>query len=101
MLTVIDWIYGTTQLAAVFLSIIAGLIAISMYRHTRKHPELAPWNYLIVVLVLFAVIEVLGGLAVFGVYRTPHLTHVTASVTLGFLIAALVRKIQVTKGWLE
>jgi len=101
MLTVMDWVYGTVQFAVVILSVVAGLIALSMYRHTKARADLKPWNLMIVVLVLFAVIEVFGGLATFGVYRTPHLTHVMASVTLLFLIAALNRKINITRGWLD
>jgi len=101
MLTIMDWVYGTVQFAVVILSVIAGLIAISMYRLTKGRSDLAPWNPLLVSLVLFAVVEILGGLATFGVYRTPHLTHILTSVVLAFLIAALLRKINVTKGWVE
>ena len=98
MLTTMDWVYGTVQFAVVILSIIAGILAISLYSKTRNKASLSPWNAMIVVLVLFAVIEIFGGLATFGVYRTPYLTHVIASVCLSFLIVALLRKINVTKG---
>jgi len=101
MLTIMDWIYGTVQFAVVILSVIAGLIAISMYRLTKNRSDTASWNPLLAALVLFAVVEILGGLATFGVYRTPHLTHVITSVVLGFLIVALLRKINFTKGWVE
>ena len=100
-LTLMQWVYGTVQFAVVILSVIAGLIAISMYKLTRGKAELKPWNSMIIVLVLFAVVEVLGGLATFGVYRTPHLTHVTASLLLVFFIQALLRKISITKGWID
>lgn len=100
-LTLMDWVYGTTQFAVVILSIIAGLIALSMYKLTRGRADLKPWNSMILVLVLFAVVEVLGGLSTFGVYRTPHLTHTVASFCNAFLIVALLRKINITKGWIE
>lgn len=100
-LTPYDWAYGIAQLAAVFLSIIAGLIAISMFKVSSEHPHLRPWRFMIVTLVLFAVEEVLGALRTFGVWSTPHLTHLVPSFILGFLIAALINQIQVNKGWVE
>jgi len=100
-LTLMEWVYGTVQFAVVILSVIAGLIAISMYKLTKGKAELKPWNSMIVVLVLFAVVEVLGGLATFGVYRTPYLTHLMASLVLVFFIQALLRKISITKGWID
>lgn len=99
MLTLYDWIYGIAQLTAAFLAILAGIISLSMIRASRKYESLSAWKYLIVALVLFSVVEVLGSLTVFGVYSTPHLTHITVSVLLLFFIAALNRQIDVNKGW--
>ena len=98
MLTVYDWIYGIAQLAAAFLSVIAGIIAISMFQTSRKQKLLSAWKMLIIALVLFAVEEILGALKTFGVYSTPHLTHIVPSFIMVFLIAGLIIQINVNKG---
>ena len=101
ILTPIDWFYGIAQLAAAFLSIIAGMIALSLFNVSKRNKHLKAWRYLIIALVLFAVEEVLGGLKTFGVYSTPHLTHIVPSFILIFLIAALIKQVSINKGWLE
>jgi len=101
MLTLYDWIYGISQLTAVFLSVIAGLIAISLFKESHEHAVLGAWKYLIAMVVVFAGIEVLGALASFGIYRSPFLTHVGASFVLLFLIAGLLKQININKGWFE
>lgn len=101
MLALYDWIYGVAQLAAAFLAVITGLIAVALFKVSQKHGELGAWKYLIAALVLFSIEEVLGALGVFGVYSTPHLTHVMPSFILIFLIAALSRQISINRGWLE
>ena len=100
-LTPYEWAYGISQLAAVSLSIIAGLIAISMFRDAEAHPQIHAWRYMLFALVLFAIEEVLGALRTFGVWSTPHLTHIVPSLILGSIIAALVVQIQVNRGWVE
>jgi hypothetical protein len=50
---------------------------------------------------LFAVEEVLGALKTFGIYSTPHLTHVIPFFILLFVIAGVLAQINITKGWLE
>ena len=101
MLTPYEWAYGISQIAAVVLSIIAGLIALSMFRVSEAHPQLHSWRYLIVALVLFTVEEVLGALRTFGVWPEQYLTHLVPSFLLMFLIASLVIQIQVNKGWVD
>ena len=101
MLTITEWIYGTTQFAVVILSFVAGVLALSIYKYTKNKAAVSSWNYMIVVLLLFMVVEFLGGLSTFGVYRTPHLTHTFAAVALGFLITALNRQLNITRGWVQ
>ena len=101
MLTVYEWIYGIAQLAAAFLSIVAGFIAISMFGKARQQKLLRAWRYLLIALMLFAVEEIVGSLKTFGIYSTPHLTHVIPSFILVFLIASLVVQTNVNKGWTE
>ena len=100
-LTVIEWVYGSAQLGAMFLSIIAGLIALSMFKASRKTKILGAWKFMIISLVLFALEEVVGALKTFGVYKTAYLTHVIPSFILVFLIAALIKQIQINKGWVD
>jgi len=101
MLSVYDWIYGIAQLAAGFLAIIAGFIAISMLGKARQQKILKAWRFLLVAAILFAIEEVLGALKAFNVYSTPHLTHIVPSFILAFLIAALAVQINVNKGWIK
>jgi len=98
MLTPYDWIYGIAILTAVFLSIVAGIIAMSMFAKATQRKYLSAWKFLIIALVLFAFEEVFGALKVFGVWSTPWLTHVIPSFILVFLIAALLRQINISKG---
>jgi len=101
MLSVYDWVYGIAVLVAVFLSIVAGFLAVSLFEKSSQRKVLGAWKPLIVALMLFAVEEVLGALKVFGVWKTPYLTHVVPSFILVFLIAALIRQTNVTRGYEE
>lgn len=99
VLTIYDWFLGTAEIAAVFLSIVAGFIALSLFKVSRKNKELNAWKPLIIALVLFAVEEIFAALKTFGVYVTPHLTHVIPGFILGFLIAALIMQIHINRGF--
>jgi len=101
MLTPYDWIYGIATITAVFLSVIAGFLALTMFEHAHQRKHLAAWKPLIIALVLFAVEEVLGALKVFNIWSTPWLTHVIPSFILVFLIAALLKQINITRGYGE
>jgi len=98
MLTTYDWIYGSCQIGAVVLSIIAGITAVSMLKESRKK-SLRAWKYLLWALIFFMLEEILGAMKTFGIWSTPWLTHVLPGVILAFLIAALITQIQVTKGY--
>lgn len=98
-LTVYDWIYGSLQLGAVFLSVIAGFIALSMFKTAIRKKFLKAWIYLIPFLVLFALEEIFGALRTFGIYYNPWITHVIPSLMLGLAITALVAQINAIKGW--
>ena len=101
VLSIADWSYGIAQLGAAFLSIIAGIIAISLFKVSHKHRLLTGWKFLIIALALFAVEEILGGLKTFGVFSTSYLTHIVPSFILVFLIAAVIVQIQINKGWVK
>lgn len=95
-----DYITGVLQIATVFLSIIAGLLALTLFNHSKRK-DLRAWRILIIVLVLFAVEIIFGALRSFGIFSTPYLTHVIPSFILGFLIWALVRQIAISRGDLK
>lgn len=99
MLTVYDWVYGIANLTAVILAIIAAFIAISLYDRTREKKILGAWKYLLISLGLFIIQEILGALKVFGIFSTPHLTHILPGFILLFLIAALIKQINITRGY--
>ena len=98
MFTIYDWAYGISQIAAGFLAIVAGLLAIWVFGIVKPHTRLGAWRYLLVAVVLFTVEEVLGAFAAFGVYSTPYLTHIIPGFILAFLIAAVIKQIYINKG---
>jgi len=98
MLTPYDWIYGITLITNVFLSIIAGAIALGLFTKTSQKKILGAWKYLLIALILFAVQGIFGALKVLGIWSTPWLTHVIPSFIIVFLIAALLKQINITKG---
>ena len=93
----ITYFEGIIQIANVFLAVVAGFIAASMFKAARGRKELAAWKPLIIALILFAVEEVLGALVSFDIFKTPYLTHIVPSLIVGFLIWALVQQILISK----
>lgn len=92
----VDYITGVLQIAVLFLSIVAGSIAITLYKHSSKKEFLA-WKPLVIALVFFALEEVVAAFRSFGVYESPFLTHIIPTFILGFLIYALVVQIDVAR----
>lgn len=99
MLSVYDFIYGIAQLAAGFLAITAGFIALSLIKHANK--ELRAWKYMLAALVLFVIVEIIGALQAFGVSIAPFWTHVLVGLLLMLVIIALIVQIHIGKGWEE
>ncbi len=89
----IEYYEGILKIANIFLSIVAGVIAMNIFMVSRKNRFLKPWYILVFVLILFAVQEILGALRAFNIYSTPHLTHIVPTIILGLLIWALVLRI--------
>ena len=89
---------GVLQLTVVFLSIMAGGIALSLFRISSKHDLLGAWPMVIVALVLFAIVEIVGVLDAFDIYRQiAWMRHVIPSLIMGCLIIGVVRQIQITR----
>ena len=89
----IEYYEGVIKIANIFLSVVAGVIAMNIFMVSRKNRFLKPWYILVFVLILFAVQEILGVLRAFNIYSTPHLTHIVPTIILGLLIWALVLRI--------
>jgi predicted membrane-bound dolichyl-phosphate-mannose-protein mannosyltransferase len=91
----IGYIEGILKIANLFLSVVAGLIALSLLKASTKKIYLKPWYLLITILVLFAVQEILGALRAFNIYSTSYLTHIVPTLILGLLIWTLVLQINI------
>ena len=115
-LSTYDWVYGISQIAAVLLSVIAGLIALSIMRSAKKQELLRAWKFLAPAIVLFAIEELLGAFRTFDLYGLPQLawiptgmvtflttaaTHIVPFFIILFLIASLVIQINIKKGWMD
>ena len=103
-LTTYEWVYGIAQLSAVFLSIVAGVLALSLMRNASRQPLLRAWRYMVWALVLFTIEEIVGALRTFGVVPSLHteyawVTHVIPTFVLLFLIAAILNQLSVNRGW--
>jgi predicted membrane-bound dolichyl-phosphate-mannose-protein mannosyltransferase len=98
MLTVYGWILGIAQITVVLLSVIAGFLALSMFKRAGQKNYLKSWRPLIIALVFFAAVEIAGLLRNFQFHSNPWITHVLVSFILVFLIAGLYRQINITKG---
>lgn len=89
---------GVLQLTVVFLAIAAGLISLSLFRVSHKNKELSAWKSLMVVLVLFAIEEIIGVLDAFNIWREiNYMRHIVPSFILIFLIIAIMKQILITK----
>lgn len=89
---------GVLQLTVVFLSIAAGIISIALFKLSKGDKTLLAWKTLMIVLLLFAIVEIIGILDAFNIMREiNYLRHVVPSFIMGFLIIAVVRQINITK----
>ena len=84
-----QYLEGVLQVAAIFLSIVAGLFAASLFKVSHETEHLKPWKFLIFALILFAVEEILGALVAFKVILPTFLTHIIPTFILALLIIAL------------
>ena len=84
-----EYLPGVLQIANVFLMIIAGFFAISLFKVSHSTKHLKPWKILIMVLVLFVIEEILGGLIAFGKIQPTFLTHLIPTFMMVFLIYAV------------
>ena len=91
----VEYLEGILKIGNLFLSLVAGIIAVSMIKVSHRKKDLRPWILLIISLVFFAVQEVLGALRAFNIYESPFLTHINPTIILVLLIIAL--SLQISK----
>ncbi len=99
VLTIYDWIYGISELAAFFLAVIAAVVAFEMLHHSKE--QLRPWRFFLGALILFSLWEILGALTTFDVIQHNLLITILPSLFLSLLLVSLILQIQVAKGWLK
>ena len=90
----LNFVEGIFKIANLFLSLIAGILAISLFKlSVKKKKNLTPWKVLIIALIFFVIQETLGALRAFSIFESPYLTHVVPTIILGLLIIALALQI--------
>jgi len=92
------YLEGILKIANLVLAFVAGSIAISLIKVSKKRKDLNAWVLLIVALVFFVVQEVLGALRAFKIYESSFLTHIVPTVIMVLLILALVKQLYIQKG---
>jgi uncharacterized membrane protein len=91
----LDYFEGILKISNVVLAIIAGYIALTLFKISHEKKELRPWKALIVALIFFMIQEILGALRAFGIFESPYLTHVIPTLVLIFIIYALAWQIHI------
>lgn len=91
----LNFVEGIFKIANVFLSLIAGVLVISLFNLSskQKQKKLISWKVLIIALLFFIIQEILGALRAFRIFKSPYLTHVVPTIILGLLIVALILQI--------
>ena len=92
-----EYLEGILKITNLVLSLVAGLIGISLLKVSQRRKELNAWILLIIALVFFAVQEILGALRAFQIYESPYLTHIVPTIILAFLIMALAKQLSIQK----
>ncbi len=77
---------GVLQIANVFLAVVAGFIAASLFRVSHRQMLLKPWKTLIIVLILFAIEEIFGALNAFHLMEPSFITHLIPTIMMFLLI---------------
>ena len=93
----VQYLEGILKVSNLFLSVVAGIIAISLFKASGKKGN-RPWRMLIFALVFFALQEIFGALRAFNIFSSPYLTHIIPTIILIFIIAALLLQINIKKG---
>ncbi|MFH2027724.1 MAG: hypothetical protein ABIJ08_01165 [Nanoarchaeota archaeon] len=85
------YIEGILKIANVILAVVAGGIAITIFRVSHHRGKtLKPWKFLTLALVFFAFQEIFGALRSFKIYEHPYLTHIIPTIIIAFVLTAII-----------
>ncbi|HII16704.1 TPA: hypothetical protein HA361_02200 [Candidatus Woesearchaeota archaeon] len=94
----VEYLEGILKIANIFLAIVAGVIAATLWKASKRRSDLRPWLFLIPALLLFMVQEILGALRAFQRFESLFFTHIIPTGILAFLIIALVLQLLANEG---
>ena len=92
-----QYLEGILKIANLILAVVAGIMAISLVKISRKRKELNAWIILIIALIFFAIQMILGALRAFKIFESPYLTHIIPTIILVLLIIALIKQTHIQK----
>lgn len=91
-----EFVTGVVFIANFFLSIVAGLIAATLFEISRGK-QIKPWKPLAWALILFAIEEIIKTVRAFGLYENIWITHVIPSLIAMILIYAVALQIMAVR----
>jgi hypothetical protein len=89
----LSYLEGVFQIANLFLSIVAIVLAVMLFKRYHTH-ELHPFKYLMIALILFDIVLIFGALRSFGIYESAYITHFLPGIILGTMMYALYLEIR-------
>lgn len=86
------FVQGVLKITNVFLSIVAAVLILWLFRVGKGDKRMKPWYFLFVALAIFAFGETMGTLDAFGfLYFRPFLPGIEVGVIVFFIIALIYR----------
>lgn len=86
------FVQGVLKIMDVFLSIVAAVLIVWLFRVAKGDKRIRPWHFLFAALVIFAFGEIMGTLDAFGfLYFRPFLPGIEVGVIIFFIIALIYR----------
>lgn len=92
-----SFINGLLQLAGLFLSIAAGILAVSLFNISNKTKHLWSWRVLIIALIVFGIHKLFSALHSFNILKTSYLGQIFPFIIMSLVLWAVVFQIQIIK----
>jgi len=73
-----------------FLSIFTIILAISMFKESKREIYLLPWKFMISGIVFLGIFEIVSVLRTFEIYENPYLTKIITAIILISMLIALI-----------
>ena len=87
------YLEGIFQSTNIILASVALVLVLLLFRH-YKHPEVKPFRYLALAMLVFIVLLLFAALRSFGIYENPYITHVLPTPILLILLYAVYLEIK-------